>query len=60
MKCRHCGKNKWRCRVYQTVDVTLDKDGFIEESGFDFSDPELEKDTLYCDNCGEFVEEDES
>jgi len=54
MKCKNCGSNdKWRCPVYQSVDVEVGKDGQITDNGIDFSDPDLEKSKLFCDNCGE-------
>jgi hypothetical protein len=56
MKCKHCGtKNNWRCRVYQTCDVDIDKNEDLNV-GIDFSDPELEEETLHCGYCGEWIE----
>ena len=55
MKCKKCGtKDKWRCPVYQSVDIEIDEKNDIT-SGFDFSDPELENDKIFCGNCREYL-----
>jgi uncharacterized protein YbaR (Trm112 family) len=48
--CRHA--SYLRANVMQDVDVTVDKDGSIE-NGFDFSSPEIDDSgELYCSKCG--------
>lgn len=55
-KCKKCGSSNWRVNIYQNVDCKLDKDGNYVDVGFDFSDPEPEKDKIWCEKCGEFKE----
>jgi len=54
-KCKKCGCNKFRASLDSNVDVILDETGNIEDVGFDASDPEIDKLSTYCEECGEAV-----
>ena len=51
-KCPKCKDEVWRADVHQSVDVEVDKDFYPADIGFDFSEPEVIKESVYCDNCG--------
>lgn len=53
--CRKCGGTQFRANIYQHVDVDLDDTGEIVKVGINFSDPEIEKDKVWCNSCGEFL-----
>ena len=51
-KCPKCHKEEWRCVVYQSVDVDVDNEFYPVDNGFDFSEPDLQKEKVFCGNCG--------
>jgi hypothetical protein len=53
-KCKKCGSTNFRVPVYQSVDAKLYENGRID-TGFDFTDPDAEKEKIFCDECGENV-----
>lgn len=56
MKCPFCGvKNKFRVNLYQHVDCKVDKNFYPVETGFDVTDSEVNKDEVWCENCGEYL-----
>ena len=55
-KCKHCKSTYFRANVYQSVNVEIDEDGFILETGYNFSDPDVDEDSIYCGDCGEDIE----
>lgn len=53
MNCPNCkSADEWRCPVYQSVDVEVDRNFSPIDNGLDFTSPELEKEKVFCDNCG--------
>lgn len=50
--CPKCKAVEWRAMVTQSVDITLDNGFELADNGFDFSDPEIDKKSVYCNNCG--------
>jgi hypothetical protein len=54
-----CGSSSFRVNVKQTVDVEIRRNqkGFIEivDNGCDFSNPEIQDETVHCADCGEII-----
>ena len=55
-ECKHCKSTDFRANVYQSVNVEIDKDGFILETGCDLSEPNVDEDSIYCGDCGKDIE----
>ena len=51
LKCP-CGSDSLRVRIEQSVDANIYDDGEID-TGYDFSDPEVNKKSIWCEDCGE-------
>ena len=52
MKCPKCNKENWKAEVHQSVDVEVDEEFYPIDNGFNFTDPDLDKESVFCDNCG--------
>ena len=52
LKCPACGDDKIRAQVAETCRVEISTDGEIE-TGDDFMNDGIDRDTLYCEGCGE-------
>jgi hypothetical protein len=52
VRCPKCKACAWRCPIYQSVNVEIDKDFNVIDNGCDFSDAEVEKEKLFCGECG--------
>ena len=53
VECPYChSRLGWRAPVTQSVGVTVDADFQVVEIGLDVSDPEVEKERVYCSFCG--------
>jgi hypothetical protein len=53
VECPYCHSHLgWRAPVTQSVEVTVDADFRVIEIGPDVSDPEVEKERVYCSYCG--------
>ena len=52
MECPKCKKENWRANISQSVDIEIDEDFYPTDNGMDFTDVELDKESVFCDSCG--------